>query len=106
MTVEWKLHFKPTLHAYDAAGKEVKTVDLSPFSGERLHALFSKHFRREDVEPPGLVVRTWRRLFGWAYGTSTLESALLFVCAGLVLLLACYALCFRYTQICDSISDL
>ena len=73
---------------------------------EKLHVLFSAHFRREDVDPPGILVRTWRRLFGWAYGISTLESTLLFVFSGCVLALGCYTICFRYTQCCDAISDL
>ena len=106
VSVNWQLHHRPVLHAYDAGGREVKTVELSPLTTEKLHALFSAHFRREKVDPPGFFVRTWRRLFGWAYGISTFEAALLFVCAGCVLALGCYTLCFRYTQCCDAISDL
>ena len=94
------------LHVYDTQGLEVKTVDLSQFDHEKLHVLFSAHFRREDVDPPGILVRTWRRLIGWAYGISTLESTLLFVFSGCVLALGCYTICFRYTQCCDAISDL
>lgn len=106
VTVNWKLHERPVLHVYDTQGIEVKTVDLSQFDHEKLHVLFSAHFRREDVDPPGILVRTWRRLFGWAYGISTLESTLLFVFSGCVLALGCYTICFRYTQCCDAISDL
>ena len=104
--MDWKLHQKPVLHGYDASGAEIKTIDLSPLSTEKLHAVFAKHFKRVDVGPPNLLVRTWRRLFGWAYGTSDLESALLFVAAGAMLSLVCYTLCCRYTQCCDAISDI
>jgi len=106
VTVSWKLHHKPVLHGYDASGKEIRQIDLSPLRTEGLHALFSRHFRRAHVDPPSLFVRTWRRLFGWAYGMSDLEAALMFACAGIVLLLSCYTLCFRYTQCCDALSDI
>lgn len=104
--IEWKLHHKPELKARDVAtGKAVK-VDLSPYKYDELHALFSKHFAREAVKPPNLAVRTWRRLFGWAYGISTGEAALMFVAASGVLLFVSYFVCGHYTALCDSIQDL
>ena len=103
--VEWKLHHRPELHARTGSGRNV-TIDLSPLTSVTLHRLFSKHFAREEVEPPALSVRTWRRFFGWAYGISTLEAAVLFTAAGSLLGAVCYALCFRYTSMCDSIQDL
>jgi hypothetical protein len=103
--IEWKLHHRPELHARTRSGKNV-TVDLSPLNTDSLHKFFTKHFERADVNPPKWTVRTWRRLFGWAYGVSEFEAAILFICAGAVLLLVCYGLCFRYTALCDSIQDL
>ena len=106
VTVNWKLHYEPKLHVYDASGKEVKVVALSNLKTEGLHQLFSLHFHRSEVEPPGAFVRTWRRLFGWAYGISTLESTGLFLCGAIALALACYVVCFKYTATCDALSDL
>ena len=106
VTVNWKLHHSPKLHVYDASNREIKTVDLSPLKTPELHGLFAAHFRRANVDPPNFLVRTWRRLFGWAYGISTFEATSLFVCGGVALSLICYLLCFRYTAICDGISDL
>lgn len=103
--VEWKLHHRPELHARTGSGRNV-TVDLSPLKTAGLAELFGTHFERADVMPPALTVRTWRRLFGWAYGISTLEAASLFVCAGALLCIAGYVLCFRYTVLCDTIQDL
>lgn len=107
VTVNWKLHFSPTLHVYDSGtGKEINSIGLSSLNAVQLHALFEKYFRRAKVAPPNLFVRTWRRLFGWAYGVSTLEATVLFVCGGAALAVACYAMCFKYTAICDGLSDL
>ena len=103
--VEWILHHPPQLFARTRTGRNV-TVDLAPLKTAALHKLFSKHFEGADVEPAPLPVRTWRRFFGWAYGISTLEAAILFTFATLLLGLACYTLCFRYTALCDSIQDL
>lgn len=94
------------LHAYDATGRQVQTVALSKLNTAQLHELFTSHFRREDVEPPNIFVRTWRRLFGWAYGISDLEAGVLFTLSGLALFAICFVLCTRYTVICDAISDL
>lgn len=108
MRVEWKLHVRPQLYRYDSRGQAIgKPIDLSPYDHAGLHRLFSSHYQRDEtVEAPGLAVRTWRRLFGWAYGISTMEATVLFVCAGAVVFVAMYALCFRYTQMCDSLQDL
>lgn len=110
VTVEWKLHHHPELFGYDDAGKQIgQPVNLAKYANdfEGLHALFSAHFARDkSVAPPSMVVRTWRRLFGWAYGISDMEAALLFVCAGAVLLLVGYILCFRYTVCCDTLQDI
>ena len=106
VSVSWKLHHDPVLHAYDATGRQVQTVALSKLNTAQLHELFTSHFRREEVEPPSILVRTWRRLFGWAYGISFFEATLLFVAAGVVVGLLCYAICFRYTAICDTIQDI
>ena len=93
------------LYARTVDGRNV-TVDLSPLKFDALHMLFSTHFQRAHVDPPHVTVRTWRRFFGWAYGMSTFEAAALFVGAGAVLAVVCYALCCRYTLLCDSIQDL
>ena len=106
VSVTWKLHHAPTLFVYDKAGHTVTKVDLSPLKTEALHALFAKHFKRVKVDPPHPAVRTWRRLFGWAYGISDLEATLLFCSAGIVLVLVCYLVCCKYTACCDAISDL
>ena len=103
--VEWKLHRRPELHARNRGGRNI-TIDLSPLNFAALHKLFGAHFERSLVEPPALQVRMWRRLFGWAYGISTLESAMLFVCAGVLFCIVAYALCYRYTALCDSLQDL
>jgi len=103
--LEWKLHHPPQLHARTRHGRNV-TVDLAPLNTAALHKLFSTHFDRTEVPPAPLPVRTWRRLFGWAYGISNFEAAVLFVCAGVLLGVVAYALCFRYTALCDSIQDL
>lgn len=97
------------LYGYDADGKAVspKPVPLSKLDRAQLHALFQTHFKRDSgVEAPGFVTRMWRRLFGWAYGVSTLEAVVLFICGASVVSIACYALCWRYTQLCDQIQDL
>lgn len=106
--MEWKLHVSPQLVRYDSSGKVIGLpVDLSPYDHAGLHRLFAAHFKHDPtVEPPTFAVRNWRRFFGWAYGISHTEAAVLFVCAGAVLLVALYALCFRYTQMCDTIQDL
>ena len=107
--IEWKLHHRPELFGYDAHGKQIgQPIDLSRYKHDYdgLHALFATHFERRDVEPPPIATRMWRRLFGWGYGISTFEAAMLFVCAGIVLLLACYVICFRYTACCDSLQDI
>ena len=105
VTVKWQLHRKPELHARNAAGRNV-TVDLSPLGYAELHQMFGSHFPRSNVAPPSWRVRAWRRLFGWGYGMSTFEAALLFIGAGVLLLAVGYVLCFRYTALCDSIQDL
>ena len=106
--VQWQLHRSPQLYALDDSGNVVnnKPIDLSHLKYDELHALFSSHFERKHVPPPHFMVRQWRRLFGWAYGISTMESTLLFVCAGILLAVSCYAICCRYTDMCDSIQDL
>ena len=93
MRVEWKLHVRPQLYRYDSRGQAIgKPIDLSPYDHAGLHRLFSSHYQRDEtVEAPGLAVRTWRRLFGWAYGISTMEAAVLFVCAGAVPAAECLA---------------
>lgn len=107
MHVDWKLHRNPTLYGYDVDGKPIgKPIELARYDEAGLHKLFSEHFVRENVPPPSFGVRTWRRLFGWAYGISFFEATLLFVAAGVVVGLLCYAICFRYTAICDSIQDI
>ena len=81
------MHHRPELFGYDADGKQIGSpVDLSGYHRDYagLHALFSSHFVREKVAAPSLAVRIWRRLFGWAYGISHLEAAVLFLCAGAV----------------------
>ena len=103
--LEWILHRSPTLRAQNAAGHNV-TMDLSGFDTDGLHNLFSAHFHRLDVEPPSLMVRTWRRLFGWAYGISAHEAVIYHTLGALVLLCVLYLLCFRYTSMCDTIQDL
>lgn len=103
--VEWQLHRKPELHAKDEHGRNV-TVDLSPLGADALHKLFGAHFQREEVAPPGLFVRNWRRFFGWGYGMSTLESALFFLVGGTLFAVVMYQLCYRYTAMCDSLQDL
>ena len=102
--VKWQLHMEPTLHARDAANKSV-SVDLAPLSEKALHNLFAMHFEHTHVDPPTATVRMLRRLFGWAYGMTTFESAMFFCAAGVVLLVLCYVLCFRYTEMCDKIQD-
>ena len=99
---------RPQLYGYDARGHAVgKPIDLSSYDHAGLHHLFSSHYHRDSsVQVPGLAVRTWRRLFGWAYGISNMEAAVLFVCAGAVIFIAAYTLCFRYTQLCDTLQDL
>lgn len=106
--VEWKLHQRPQLYAYDSTGKAIgKPHDLSHLSHDGLHDFFSKHYTRDStVTPPSAATRMYRRIFGWAYGISTAEAAMLFVCGGAVLAIAIYALCWRYTALCDSIQDL
>jgi len=106
VTVQWKLHHRPELHGYDDAGHVIKRIDLSPYSTEALHTLFGSHFVRGAVPPPHVAVITWRQLFGWAYGISTLEAALLFICGGIVCALTVFAVCCSYTSLCDTISDL
>jgi hypothetical protein len=81
-------------------------VHLSKLGTDGLHKLFGKHFRRAKVDPPNFLVRNYRRLFGWAYGLSTLEAAMSFALGFLALALFCYYVCFRYTACCDAISDL
>ena len=103
--VEWILHYRPTLHARNAEGRNV-TVDLSPLGTAALHSLFGSHFDRYHVEPPSMFIRTWRRLFGWAYGISNFEAFVLFLCAFVVLAGVCYVLLWRYTELCDTIQDL
>ena len=104
--LEWKLH-PPQLYAYDNRGKQLQQpIDLASYDAEGLHRLFSAHFTRVKVPPPSFGVRVWRRLFGWAYGIPTSEAALLFVCAGVLLLIVCYAFCFRYTAMCDYVQDI
>ena len=104
--VVWQLHRRPELHARSLRTGRNVTLDLSPLNHADLHRLFSSHFERKLVPPPKLSVRTWRRLFGWAYGISNFEAAMLFICAGALLAIVSYALCFRYTALCDSIQDL
>lgn len=106
--MQWKLHRSPQLYGYDENGKELldKPIELSKYSYAALHELFGKHFERKHSPPPHFLVRQWRRLFGWAYGISTTEAALLFVCAGVALAVFCYAICCKYTALCDSIQDL
>lgn len=106
VTVQWKLHHRPELHGYDDDGRVIKRVDLSGYDTAGLHALFASHFVRGKVAPPHALVIMWRRLFGWGYGISTFEAALLFVCGGIVCALASFALCCMYTHTCDTISDL
>ena len=105
VTVQWKLHHKPELHGYDAESRVIKRIDLSGYDTAGLHALFASHFARSDVAPPHPFVITWRRLFGWGYGISTLEATMLFVCGGLVCALGIFAMCCMYTQSCDALSD-
>lgn len=109
VTIEWKLHHKPELFGYDADGNKVGgPVDLSSYKNnyDGLHVLFSQHFSRSSVKAPNLAVRTWRRFFGWGYGLSTFEATLFFICGSLVLLLACYTVCCRYTACCDALQDI
>ena len=106
VTIQWKLHQPPVLHGYDAAGTEIGRVPLSALGSAQLHTLFGEHFRRADVPPPSLAVRTWRRLFGWAYGIGILEAIVLFAFGGLVALICAYTVCYRYTQCCDALADI
>ena len=103
--LRWLLHHRPELHAKNRYGRNV-TVDLSPMKDADLHALFDLHFARADVAPPPVRVRLWRRLFGWAYGISTFEATLLHFCGFVLFLILMYAMCYRYTAICDSIQDI
>ena len=102
--MQWILHRDPELHALDAHGRNV-TVHLSHFNGAGLHKLFGTHFERVNVAPPSLMVRTWRRLFGWAYGLNDLEATLYHTIGAVVMLGVCYLLCFRYQAICDALQD-
>ena len=104
--LKWQLHRTPELHGYDSTGGEIARIDLSRLSTGELHELFSRHFVRTSAKPLPALVKLWRRLFGWAYGISTAEAAMLFVLGACVLLLLGYTVCCRYTYCCDAISDI
>ena len=51
MAIQWIFHHEPELLVFDAAGTQIRKIDLASYNYQELHDLFKKTFRHKSDVP-------------------------------------------------------